>query len=78
MRSQIILILTIVLSLYTNVVSFGQSISESIGPPPPNEGGTINGPQLPIDDSFIVLLIAGLLLGVYFLIKKHHSKNIPA
>ena len=77
MRSQIILILTIVLSLYTNVVSFGQSISESKGPPSPNTNGPVPN-QLPIDDDIYILLAMGLLLGLYFLLKKYRSNDIPA
>lgn len=79
MRSRIIFILTIALSLYNSALSLGQSLAEKSGPPPPNEGGgTMNGPQLPIDDNILILLGLGLALGIYFLIKKHRSNDIPA
>jgi|GEM_PF-853999 len=74
MRPQVIFILSIALSLCTTVVSFGQSLSDTNGPPPP-KGGTLNGPQFPIDDNIYILLAMGLLLGVYFLIKKYRSND---
>lgn len=44
--------------------------SEGITPPPP-------GLQLPIDDHIWVLLVMGLMLGVYFLIKKKTTVSMP-
>ena len=75
MRPRIVTILILVVSLFNSVVSFGQAVKDSKGPPPPNNTRT---PALPIDDSIILLLVAGLLLGVYFLVKKYRSKDIPA
>lgn len=76
MRPRIVIILTIALSLYNSALSFGQSVSEKTGPPPPNNQQ--RGPNLPIDDNITILLIVGLLLGTYFLIKKYRAKDTPA
>ena len=76
MRPRIVTILILVVSLFNSIVSFGQAVKDSKGPPPPNTQQ--RGPLLPIDDSIILLLVAGLLLGVYFLVKKYRSKDIPA
>ncbi|RFN59217.1 hypothetical protein [Marixanthomonas ophiurae] len=80
MRSRIIFILTIALSFYNSALSLGQSLAEtSSGPPPPNEGGgTMNGPEFPIDDNIFILVGLGLALGIYFFIKKYRSNDIPA
>ncbi len=79
MRSRIIFILTFALSLYSNVLSYGQSISESNGPPQPNPENKPAGPAgLPIDDQILIILGLGLALGIYFLIKKYRATDIPA
>jgi hypothetical protein len=75
MRPRIVFILTIALSLYNSAFGFAQSVKDSKGPPPPNDTRTV---QLPIDDNITILLIIGTLLGIYFLIKKYRSNDIPA
>ncbi len=76
MRPQIVFILSTALSLCSTVLSFGQSMSETKGPPPPKGGGT-RGPQLPIDDNIYILLLLGLLLGIYYIVKKYRSSDSP-
>ncbi|WP_339697614.1 hypothetical protein [uncultured Marixanthomonas sp.] len=75
MRPRIVFILTIALSLYNSAFGFAQSVKDSKGPPPPNDTRT---PGLPIDDNITLLLIVGVLLGIYFLLKKYRSNDIPA
>lgn len=79
MRPRIVFILTIGLSLFTNVMSFAQSVSDTKGPPPPNiENRPPGGAQLPVDDNIYILILFGLLLGGYFIVKKYRSNDIPA
>ncbi|HBY67626.1 MAG: hypothetical protein CMC07_07330 [Flavobacteriaceae bacterium] len=75
MRPRIVFILTIALSLYNSAFGFAQSVKDSKGPPPPNETRT---PGLAIDNDLYILLVVGLLLGVYFIVKKYRSNDIPA
>ncbi len=75
MRPRIVFILTVALSLYNSAVSFAQSVPDSKGPPPPNDTRT---PGFPIDDNIYILLAFGLLLGIYFIVKKYRSNDIPA
>jgi len=75
MRPRIVFILTIALSLYNSAFGFAQSVKDSKEPPPPNDTRT---PGFPIDDNIYILLAFGLVLGVYFFIKKYRSNDIPA
>lgn len=74
MRSQIVLITALMVSLFNGV----HSIAQSKQPPVPNPDRTPGPPidaSMPIDDNLIVLLIAGLLLGVYYVYKKNIFKK---
>lgn len=77
MRSQIVLFLTLAVSLFNGVQSFAQSS----GPPPPNSDRTPTPPielSMPIDENIVVLLVAGLLLGVYYLYNLKAAKKKAA
>ncbi|WP_214111965.1 hypothetical protein [Aequorivita echinoideorum] len=47
-------------------------------PPPPDEQYEVDAPQFPIDDSIWILMVLGLLLGIYFIYKHSQSTNSPA
>jgi hypothetical protein len=70
MRSQIVLIFTLANTLFNGVQLFAQSNSGSKGPPVPDSNRTPGGPpvdgMIPIDDNILILLLAGLILGVYY------------
>ena len=71
MRSQIVLIITLANTLFNGVQLFAQSNSGSKGPPAPNLSKSSGPPgppeaMIPIDDNILILLIAGLILGVYY------------
>ena len=68
MRPQIVSILTLVLSFLSSTSMLAQAVS----PPPP---GQTRGPFLPIDTDLIFLLIVGVLLGVFMLLRKIVSKR---
>jgi hypothetical protein len=72
MRPQIVIILTIVLSLVNNTVMLAQQISSDSGPPPPSGQ---RGPEFPIDQGLMILLVLGFLLGIYVLTKKIKANN---
>lgn len=76
MRSQIVTILTIMFSFLSTVAVFGQ---RSGGPAPP-EPSTANRPpippELPIDDNLTFLLLAGLVIGVWYFYKNRKTTNI--
>ena len=72
MRSQIVLIISLAITLFNGVQLFAQSNSGSKGPPAPNlskssgpPGPPVDG-MIPIDDNILILLLAGLILGVYY------------
>ncbi|MEZ4778064.1 MAG: hypothetical protein R2786_01615 [Flavobacteriaceae bacterium] len=67
MRPQIVTIVAFLLFILNSISMLGQSTTASSGPPPPSQG---RGPELPIDSSIYILLIAGILYGVYILLKK--------
>lgn len=46
----------------------------SEGPPPPDPGGT-RGPQLPIDENSWILIVFGIILGVYVLYRRKYTTN---
>jgi len=77
MRSQIVkkIATTTALFLLTGAIMFGQSVGGSSGPPAPTQD---RGPQLPIDDHLIILVVAGLLYGAYIAYKNYRVKNTPA
>ena len=71
MRPQIVKILTLVLFVFNSI----SMLSQKAGPPAP--GGT-RGPEFPIDDNIIILIVIGLLFGAYMTYKKIQTKNTPA
>ncbi|MFC7356200.1 hypothetical protein ACFQO1_00755 [Jejudonia soesokkakensis] len=78
MRSQIVTILTIMFSFLSTAAVFGQRAG---GPAPPEPalrppGGPVP-PELPIDDNLIILLFAGIVIGVWYFYKKRKTTNIP-
>ena len=76
MRSQIVKkIATTTLFLLTATIVLGQSGGGSLGPPAPAQN---RGPELPIDDNLIILLVVGLLYGAYIAYKIYRVKNTPA
>ncbi len=69
MRPQIVKILTLVLIIFNSTTMLAQRAS----PPPP--ANNTRGPQLPLDENIIVLIVIGLLFGAYITYKKHQVKN---
>jgi hypothetical protein len=72
MRPQIVIILTIVLSLFNNTVMLAQLNSGVTSPPPPSNR---RPPETPIDQGLLILLIFGFLLGLYVVLKKIKENN---
>ena len=68
MRPQIVIILALVLSIVDNTPMLAQLRSGETGPPPPENQ---RGPELPIDNGILILLIIGLLYGCYVIWKKY-------
>ena len=53
---------------------FQSDSSGSQNPPPPGgPGNVIHGPQLSIDENIWVLVVLGILLGIYIFYKKSQS-----
>lgn len=74
MRSQIVIITALAVSLLNGVHAFAQSKQ----PPAPNPSRTPGPPidaSMPIDDNLILLVIAGLFLGAYFIYKRNIIKK---
>lgn len=71
MRPQIVKILTIMLFLLNSFYMLGQSSSAKSGPPPPPQ----RTPQLPIDTNIYILIVAGILLGIYVVLKNKRAKS---
>ncbi len=65
MRPQIVKILVSVFTFLCATWAFGQS--GKAGPPAPTPQRT---PEVPIDQDLTFLLLAGLLLGLFFLLRK--------
>lgn len=74
MRPQIVTILTFMLFLVNGISMLGQTNSAKSGPPPPNSG---RGPLLPIDTDLYLLLFAGIILGLYFILRRAKATNTP-
>jgi len=72
MRPQIVKILTWVLFLGTSTTMLAQRSNAGSGPPSPTSE---RGPELPLDESIIVLICAGLILGCYVAFKNMQAKN---
>ena len=69
MLTKIIKILILVLVITNSTAILAQ---ERTGPPPPTN---TRGPELPIDDNIIILIVLGILYGVYITYKKHQIKD---
>ena len=68
-------------SLIYTVISIAlqlQSVSTSQGPPPPTRGDDPESGQLPIDGNIWVLLVIGVLFGIYIIYKRHQAINRAA
>lgn len=72
MRPQIVKILPWVLFLGTGTNMLAQHSKAGSGPPSPSSQ---RGPEFPIDDSLIILICAGLILGCYVAYKNIQAKN---
>ncbi|PKP24533.1 MAG: hypothetical protein CVU03_12035 [Bacteroidetes bacterium HGW-Bacteroidetes-2] len=62
MRPQIVKIVVLIVSIFVSTISWGKQL-----PPPPQRTPPIG---LPIDGGLIYLLLLGILLGVFFLLRK--------
>jgi hypothetical protein len=60
--------------IYNFLVLVIQTAPRSQGPPSPGTGGT-NGPRLPIDDNIWILVVLGLVFGVYMIYKRSQATN---
>lgn len=60
-------------SLIYNLIFLALQASENV--PPPNTNPPPPGPQLPIDDNMWILLIVGLLFGIYVVYRKNRAIN---
>ncbi|RMA66046.1 hypothetical protein [Ulvibacter antarcticus] len=67
MRPQIVknILAPAALYLFSCATMLGQADSGSSGPPEPSRGPTPPELGLPIDNGLLVLLIAGLIFGIY-------------
>lgn len=72
MRPQIVTILTFLLFLMNSITLLGQSSTASSGPPPPPQR---TPPELPIDSSIYLLVIAGIIYGVYVVLQKKKATD---
>ncbi len=75
MRPQIVTILTFLLFSMNSISMLGQSSTASSGPPPPAQR---TPPELPIDSSVYLLLIAGIVYGIYLITKKKKVSDSPS
>ena len=73
MRPQIVKILTFGLFIINSTYMLGQSPSGSSSPPPPSNN---RGPNLPIDDNILILILLGLAFGVYVIYKKSRINTL--
>jgi hypothetical protein len=62
----------------TSAFVFGQIGSASSGPPAPEMSRTPPETSLPIDSGLVILLIVGLVYGIYMVTFKTRVKNNPA
>ncbi len=75
MRPQIVKILTIALFLLNSASMLSQHSGSGKGPPSPTNQRT---PQIPIDESILILIVVGLVYGAYIAFKRYRIKNNPA
>lgn len=73
MRPQIVKrIILIVFCFFAKAMVLAQTGGSGEGPP--NPGGQ-RGPELPIDENLIILLVVGILYGSYIAYKRQRLKN---
>ena len=72
MRPQIVIILTILLFSLNSISMLGQSSTASSGPPPPPQRTPVD---LPIDSSIYLLLVAGIVYGIYIVAKNKKTSD---
>ena len=73
MRPQIVTILTFALSFLNGAIMLGQSTSADSGPPPPPQR---TPPEMFIDSNILLLVLAGLIYGVYVILRRKKAKSI--
>ena len=71
MRSQIVTILSLLLSF----LSTTSMLAQGSGPDLPEPGRRPPPPELPLDQNILILIIAGVLLGIYFIYKRKGITN---
>jgi len=60
-------------SLLFNVISLAvQATSSKQGPPPPSQN---RGPLFPLDDNIWILIVVGIVFGVYIIYKRKYTTN---
>lgn len=62
--------------IYTVIVLVLHVVTDTQEPPTPDKGdgtGGIESPQLPIDDHLWILLVIGLLFGIYIIYKRNRA-----
>lgn len=52
-----------------------QQLGGDTGPPPPDQGGQNLGPELPIDSNIVLLIVAGLIYGIYTIWVRNKATN---
>jgi len=73
MRPQIVSILVFAVMFFQNTLLFSQGVSDSKTPPTPQTNKTPI--ELPIDNGILILVIVGILYGVFVLNNKRKLKN---
>ena len=58
-------ILTLLLWIAMCTVVNAQHSGNETSPPPPDTGGQVRGPELPIDQGLSILILIGLVYGIY-------------
>lgn len=67
------LVLFLLISVYGTAQSMMPAASGGVPPPPPPP---VPPPGLPIDNGIIVLIVLGLIYGVYKLVSKGKASNV--
>ena len=76
MRPQIVTILSFFVGLFSTYSASAQLTGGGNPPPPPPT--TTPPPELPLDSAIWFLLVAGVIYGIYFTVKKVKNSNTPA
>jgi len=74
MRPQSVIILSFVVGLFS-AFSAAAQLTGGGNPPPPT---TTPPPELPLDSAIWLLLVAGVIYGIYFTVKKVRRSNASA